>query len=419
MSDPAFSFAVFPFLKTRNPVSIGGYTFRSTDDSTGLNDVQAKSLNEIAEMMYLQDGFRLRSCSYALVPYVDLRTDVRSPVEEQLERIHSVVAYCYSSPDEISGRPFFAFEHASLVLLSPGHVPVPFVRPRPEDHVVDTEQKWSHIPAKSYHVGGYWGRFNFKHLFWVAPGSRIYPPVPHMSLNFAQDLASNVIDFATSRPYGLLIELINNPLTVIAERVLTAIQWFNSANAIDIRDAIAVLNLSVAFETLLALPKDQKTERFTDAVSLLLGRVPRLHAWATQFYDLRSAIVHQGIADNPHFVATDSRRVPGKPPLYGSLLSYGRQIFQLCLGTVLFGAEFAQTAGLQERLVTNQERFERICRIFNEGQLTAQEKLERIREIVPLLDQYRFVLESNLSIDTMISAGQSATAALLECDTTI
>jgi hypothetical protein len=238
-----------------------------------------------------------------------------------------------------------------------------------------------------------------------------------MTLNLAQDLAADFDTFAASWFYGLLIELISRPETLIAERALTAIKWFNTANAIDVGDEIALLNLSVAFETLLALPKDQKTERFTDTISLLLGRVPRLHVWAGQFYDARCAIVHQGTADNLHFVATDSKKLPDKPALYGSLLSYGRQIFQLCMSTVLFGAKFAEKAGLQGRLVTNQERFEQICGIFNDGKLTATEKLAKIAEIVALLNRYKFSWESNLSTDTMISSGQSAARALLDCDT--
>jgi hypothetical protein len=112
MSDPTYSFAIFPFLKTRRPVSIGGYTFRSTDDKSGLNESQAKHLEEIAAMMFLQDGFRIRSGSYALVPHLTLERSYKS-IEEELERLQSVIAYCYSSPNETSGRPFFAFERKS------------------------------------------------------------------------------------------------------------------------------------------------------------------------------------------------------------------------------------------------------------------------------------------------------------------
>ena len=60
--------------------------------------------------------------------------------------------------------------------------------------------------------------------------------------------------------------------------------------------------------------------------------MPRLDIWARQFYDTRSQIVHEGYAQQLRFVATDSRKV-SEGPLYQSLLSYGRQVFQLCLGT--------------------------------------------------------------------------------------
>jgi hypothetical protein len=39
---------------------------------------------------------------------------------------------------------------------------------------------------------GYTGLYNFRHHFWVAKGSRVYPPVPQISLNMAQSLAADL-----------------------------------------------------------------------------------------------------------------------------------------------------------------------------------------------------------------------------------
>lgn len=61
-----------------------------------------------------------------------------------------------------------------------------------------------------------------------------------------------------------------------AERVLTALDWYNRANSMADDDNAAILELAVAFESLLALPSNFKKDRFKDAISLLLGRVPRL-----------------------------------------------------------------------------------------------------------------------------------------------
>jgi Putative transposase of IS4/5 family (DUF4096) len=66
-----YSFAVFPFLKTRGAVSIGHLTSRSTDTTDDLSAEQATCMNEIASMLFLQDNLRIRSASYAVVPFID------------------------------------------------------------------------------------------------------------------------------------------------------------------------------------------------------------------------------------------------------------------------------------------------------------------------------------------------------------
>src|SRR5262249_41386126 len=105
--------------------------------------------------------------------------------------------------------------------------------------------------------------------------------------------------------------------------------------------------------------------------------------------------------------------------LYQSLLSYGRRVFQLCLGTLLVGAELAKNAGLEETLVTNQERFQRICKVLAEQATPASERLERIVPIVSATQQYQYVPESDLKLETMIGATRLAAKALLEHNETI
>jgi hypothetical protein len=134
--------------------------------------------------------------------------------------------------------------------------------------------------------------------------------------------------------------------------VLTALTWYNRANALTSDDDSAVIHLAVAFETLLALRRDAKTDRFVDAVSLLLGRIPRLNLWAEQFYNARSDIAHEGRTGQFHFIPAKQKN-QADDPLYHSLLAYGRGIFRLCMGTLLFGAQLGARAGLRDKLVTN------------------------------------------------------------------
>jgi hypothetical protein len=142
-------------------------------------------------------------------------------------------------------------------------------------------------------------------------------------------------------------------------------------------DSTSIVNLAIAFEALLGLPYDQKTNRLADSISLLLGRIPRLDIWAYQFYDVRSQIVHGGFSEQLCFVAIDSKdKKPG--PTYQSLLSYGRRIFQLCLGTLLCGSELSENAGLKETFYTNEERLQDILKIFSDSKKTINDRLTRI-----------------------------------------
>jgi len=138
-----------------------------------------------------------------------------------------------------------------------------------------------------------------------------------------------------------------------------------------------------------------------------------LDIWARQFYDARSEIVHEGSSQRLNFVATGSiKKSEGQQ--YQSLLSYGRQIFQLCLGTLLTGAELAEKSGLEEKFVTNEERFQEICRILSNNEIEIRERLESIVPIVAGIDQYKYISESSLKLETMIGAAGLAAKTLLE-----
>jgi hypothetical protein len=288
---PGHGIAVFPFLKTSEPVRLGSFTFRSTDDTTGLEPEDARHVREIADMLFLQDDLRIRSASCALLAPLDL--DKTEPCLRELEHIQAIVAYCYSAPHPTLGTPFFHFEQASLAIFSPEPVTIFLVRP--DHHVEATGQSLPLSPDERHEVPGYQGRYNFRHPFWVAKGSRLYPPVPHMGLNISQDLACDLDRaFGEGPQHHLLPLLLRQPATEISERVLTALDWYNRANSLSSDDGAAIIHLAVAFEALLGLPKDSKTDRFIDAVSLLLGRVSRLDLWAEQFYNARSDIAHEG-----------------------------------------------------------------------------------------------------------------------------
>ncbi|HWR82054.1 MAG TPA: hypothetical protein VN285_01995 [Candidatus Deferrimicrobium sp.] len=404
------SFAVFPYLKTTDAVTVGQLTFRSTDVSNELTSKQKEHLSDIASMLFLKDNLRIKSASYALIPFIDVSHP--GPFIEHLKHVQSVVAYCYASPRHEFGDIFLSPEHASMVVFSPERVIKGLVRP--DFHVEEVPSITSQVADNRTEIDGYAGLFNFRHHFWVAKGSRLYGPKPHLTLNISQHLSSDIVCAEQSRcDYRLLCEFLRKPVTKTSARAFTALRWFNAANSDANDPSAAIVDLSIAFEALMNLPADQKADRLTDAVSMLLGRIPRVDIWVRQFYDARSQIVHQGSSQLLHFVATDSiKKRDGQQ--YQSLLSYGRQIFQLCLGTLLTGADLAEKSGLEEKLITNEERFREICRILDNNQIQLSERLDEILPIIAAIDQYRYISESSLQLETMIGATRRAAKALLE-----
>jgi hypothetical protein len=408
---PGPAIAVFPFLKTREPLRLGSFTFRSTDDTEGLDKEDSARVSEIAEMLFLQDDLRIRAATYARLSPVDF--DGGDQCLSELQRVQAIVAYCYSAPRQTFGDLFFHFEQASLAVFSPEPVSIFLVRP---EHGVEPLNKDSSLVPDEWHrVPGYQGRYNFRHPFWLAKGSRLYPPVPHIGLNISQDLAWDLGRcFAEPSRHHLLPELLQQPKTATAERILTAITWYNRANALSNDEASSILDLAVGFETLLALPNDAKTNRFIDAVSLLLGRVSRLDTWAEQFYEVRSEVAHEGKTLRFRFMPTPKNR-SGVSTLYQSLLTYGRQIFQLSVGTLLLGDYLARRAGLPDIMVTNQERFESICKTLDDERLPVTDRFASVDATLALVSEFRYVQETRLSVATMIGAVQRAAKKLLLC----
>lgn len=352
---PSFSVAVFPYLKASVPVPIGGYLFRSTDDRAGLPEGHATAVAEIAGMLFAKDDFRVESASYAIVPPVD-----QNRPGEDLDRLielQAVVTYLYSQPHEVFDSLFVTPEDCMLHLFTPGDVSEFLVRPT--HHTVDACPGVPKLAADSRHMlPGYHGLFNLRRAFWCAASSRIYPAFPHVTLNIAQDLASNLDvghdnprwDFSPAR-------LLSEPGSAVATRVFTVLYWYNFANEQMAGPDRALLNLATAFEALLQPPEDAKSERLVDAISLLIGRTTRVDSWARQFYRARSAVTHEGMARDLHFHQTDLGGRPGKlDGRAAPLMFYGRQIFQLCLTTVLTGSALARRADLEEKLITNGER---------------------------------------------------------------
>lgn len=305
------------------PVRIGGYLFRSTEDVEGLPPDQTRAIGEIAQMLFAQNDLRVRSASYAILPALEVHSgDLRLG---HLAHLRELVAYFYAAPHQVFEDVFLPPEEISLALFTPARVSVFLTRP--QHHTESVVPTSGPDPDSFHNVPGYNGLYNFRNTFWVEPGSRLYGPKPHMTLNISQDLYADLEFRMTEQPdYHLLLGLLEKPETPASLRIYSALHWFNAANEHGLDQSQALLNLAVAFEALLRLPEFSKTDRLVDAISLLLGRTDRLDDWAEQFYAARSRVAHEGEAGDRYFYArgTGKRQVTD---IFGSLMLYGRQIF--------------------------------------------------------------------------------------------
>lgn len=409
MPNASFSVAVFPFLKTSRPVSLGRYVFRSTVDVAGLPDVQATAVTEIANMLFVKDDMRVVSASYAIVPYINFH----SPIADYfyLAFLRSVIAYVYSSPHDIFDNLLLAPEEASLILLVPEKVSAFLVRPERHTESVSTRPG---PETDAYRMmPGYYGVYNFAHHFWVARESRIYGLKPQITLNIHQDLALDFeVRLAGNREMGLLIDLVGKSLTPTANRIITALHWYNAANEAGADTNKAIMCLAIAFEALLRLPAEAKSERIVDAIALLLGRTERLRDWAEQFYVARSQVAHEGFISDGFYYAPGGSKTRDAVRRSGTLMQYGRQVFRLCLSTLLVGADLAESAHLRDKFISNNEHYEEICQLLDTDAFGAKERFKRIVPTVSALEQYRFVRGGVVAQETAVGAVRRASSLL-------
>lgn len=412
--DKTYSVVVFPFLKTSRPVRLGSLVFRSTDDLDGLPDDQAASVEEIADMLFALGNQRIEVASYAISDRIDLDSRGTPARLEEFGDIEAVVAYLYASPRHEFNNLFLTPENASIVLLTPNRVAEDLLRLR--FNVVNVDEP-ADLEADSIgFVDGYDGAIGLRHHFWVAPGSRVYGTTPHPVLNISQDLALDVERSWTRADYRLLFELLMDRYREadLRNRVFTAVRWFNRANSEHREEAESFICLAVALETLLRLPRDAKKTRFVDAIALLLGHVPRLEDWATQFYKARSRAVHEGNVGEVAFITQSTLSKQKETITYQSLLAYAREVFQLCLGTVLTGASLSSRADLEAKLITNSERFATVCRTLNDDSLSLVARLKRLDSLACEIARYQYVPDSGRAKAAMLDACRAAAKIVID-----
>ena len=368
-------------------------------------------------MFFLQNDLRIKTVTYAHLPSGRPAGTVRS-FRATLGEVRQILAYLYSAPRPVDGHIFMSVEHANLYAFWPKRVSKYLLW---ADHHVErceTHEPRPEPDAQGY-LDGYEGVLNGQSYLWVASGCRIYPTASRMWLNISQDLSELRPDYPASRRNRLIRDALNADPSVspLDARTTTALEWYCRSTSTNIGEDEALVDLAIGFESLLDLdPQDKVRDRFKQAVLLLLGPTTRLESWLEQFYTARSEIVHEGASQNMLFRAIDTTRGNAlrAAPRYRSLVSYGRQIFQACVGARLSGRQMSEELRLGSQMVTNSERLQRICRLLDEGAADPHAAILSVGQDVVDISTYQFVPEEGLTISDLLGAARRMAKAYAE-----
>jgi hypothetical protein len=310
------------------------------------------------------------------------------------------------------------YEHGTVFILRPRALARSLFQNQHNIELVDWPPLESGPDAEE--IFGYEGLVDNRAHAWLSTVSRVYPPAAGMWLNLSQDLSRDLEQWNTQpHPRAVLTQYLDRArISLFDERVLTALEWYNRSCSGGLDDEVLLINLAVAFESLLGLEAGEKvTARFNQAIEVLLGPIPRLRSWSTQFYDARSQIVHEGRTRRLMFVPVDDpskSKGSGEDLRYRDLMVYGRTVFRICAVTILTGARLAEKLRVADLFRTNRERLEEICRGISKASGDPAGAILSMDEPIRMLEQHRFVSEGGLTIDLLLGTAKVVLKAYRE-----
>ncbi len=389
--------AVFPYLKTTDSLKYKDLEIHSSQNISDLDADISSYVDDLRSMFFLRDGVRIKN--FSIVTCIT-KNKITNPIDfiDKLNEFQSLLSYIYSIPHHTSGEPFLNFEHSTYYLFRPVKFSAEFIYSGHNVEILSNNEKLNTDEATD--IQGYEGRINGKSYFWIAKNEKIFPTSARIWLNISQDISNDF--FKASDLFYSIVSFFSsrNKNDELAQRILTAITWYNRTIQMDIEEEIALINLSIAFESLLNLDRSGNIKsRFKETVNTLLGGLPRLDSWSTQFYEARSQIVHEGKSKRLAFNPTDN----GDNIFYRPLVTTGRQIFQACVATIITGSKLSEKMGLSSHFVTNKQRLENICKTVRKFNGNHSELFLEIRKDVIEISKYRFIPENDLKYDLLLS----------------
>lgn len=383
-------YAFLPYIRTRESCYIRGIQFRNISYVKGLDEEIKDHVETLGHMFFTWEGGRILEPSYSVIPFSS--EEERTAINKKLMEAQLLVIYLYGSPHHLPTQwddHFLSAECSTLyTFISSDRI---FAS---EVYITDEEVQHGRVShedpycydkeKQTEYFDGYKGYRNQKLGLSVIKGSRIYPEVPNIILNYSQYLDDDLERYLGDSKNWALHHLVGgktssykynfHPKELSDEnnsRIFGSLRWYSKSCREVSDDEEKLLFLAVAFETLLGLPKGRGvTDRFKDAVSVLVGPVPRLDEWLSQFYSRRSDIVHDGKASSLSFT------LEGKTS-HRALNMYGRILFRICFNAVLTGIILTEKSQIASLLIHNNERLDSLCKILNgPGKNTSEAILE-------------------------------------------
>jgi hypothetical protein len=392
---------VFPFLKTSRETSIAGLTLFPSGQLEIADETLKLEAEAVTACFRISSRYRIKNMA---VGHIRERFDlVRYGFREGFHTEYAkalaareLLIYLYSSQHPTFLDTFLDISACDMFVLTR------------EEHVIDPHASSENLISDSDLQGaceqgsqGYHGLLNGRVFFALPEGELVYPSRPSFGQNHYQDIYSDIRRIGSDSVYGFLRIEAKTLCAVESPRIINAIKWYNRSN--DERKSVEeqALMLAVAFETLLGLGRQSgKTERFVESVQSILGRNERLAAWAEQFYASRSDIAHEGTSSQLHYNLSSKK---GELRPYRHLSDYGRRVFQLILSAVISAEYHRKEVALDELFVANKERYQQI---FQKLSTDSDQKamIESITDLVTGLDEFKYVPETDLTYDEIVSA---------------
>lgn len=369
MSDPLYVF--MPYLSTVERRQLRGIVLRNTSDLDDLSDDQQQDIRRLLKAFYFTDSLQPTSCVCAVVD-LPVQFD-EAPVLQQIRDAQTLIIYLCSVPDDRLDSMPLVSERGTIFTFRRWR----FTPTAPLLPIGPHSTNSASAPPASAPVSlGYLGHRNLTNEIWLAPTSRIYPLVSFLGRSSQVDLSIVLDAFDEPSNWALtsVSQAIDVDISASDRQVLMAMEWYNASTSELVSEQEQLLRLAIAFECLLGLGRSEElTQRITEAILMLLGRMPLLESWIQQFYVARGQIVHQGISTQLRFHPLPSDQLTkirkeksaSPPPTYGGLVHHGRLIFRLCANALRSSRRLSHELEVGQALLDDSQRLKKICELLD------------------------------------------------------